>query len=205
MLEGITAGLILSLSLFPGTVWLVRVGYVGTPKQVYAVGAGFLSAQFVWLFVAIPGLMMMCKHLSMIRGLMHTFAAFTLLYLSIKFFRTRRADHLDPKVPLPAPKILFRNAFSQSFAIPMRLPAAMAIVLATGVYTNHIPSREIVPSVLFGGLIGTIWWWGKITLLSVAFAKKVPEPITLKSLNKIRPFCGVLFLVMAGLVLFFGL
>ena len=205
MIEGIMAGLILSLSLFPGTVWLVRVGFVGRPNQVVAVGAGFLVAQLFWLIVAVPGLMMMCRHLSMISFAMHAFAALTLFYLSVKFFRTRPADHLDPGVILLPPAVLFRNAFSQSFAIPMRLPAAMAIVLATGVYTNHVPSREIVLSILFGSLIGVIWWWGKITLLSVAFAKRVPEPITLKSLNKIRPFCGVLFLVLTGLVLFFGL
>lgn len=205
MLEGITAGLILSLSLFPGTVWLVRVGFVGSPLQVQAVGAGFLVSQLFWLIIAIPGLMMMCRYLHFMSFAMHVFAAFTLIYLSIKFFRTRRADHLDPKVSLSKPRELFKSAFSQSIAIPMRLPAAMAILLATGVYTNNEPEPSVVPSVLVGALIGVFWWWGKITFLSSMFAKKVPEPITLRSLNKIRPFCGILFMCMAGLVLFFGL
>ena len=89
---------------------------------------------------------------------MHAFAAFTLLYLSIKFFRTRPADLLEPEVVLSPTAVLFRNAFTQSFASPMRLLAAMAIVLATGVYTTRVLNREIVPSILFGSLIGVIWW-----------------------------------------------
>jgi hypothetical protein len=42
MLEGITVGFILSLTLFPGTVWLIKVGIGGTKGQVLAVGPLFL-------------------------------------------------------------------------------------------------------------------------------------------------------------------
>ena len=45
MIEGITAGLILSLALFPGTVWLAKVGVVGTKRQVFAVGLAFALSQ----------------------------------------------------------------------------------------------------------------------------------------------------------------
>ncbi len=57
MLEGITAGFILSLALFPGTVWLAKGGVAGTKRQVFAVGLAFALSQMVWLSVAIPGLM----------------------------------------------------------------------------------------------------------------------------------------------------
>ena len=40
----------------------MRVGYVGQPKQVIAVGAGFLVAQLFWLIVAILGLIIMCRY-----------------------------------------------------------------------------------------------------------------------------------------------
>ena len=205
MIEGITAGFILSLTLFPGTVWLARVGVSGRVSQVIAVGFGFWLAQLIWLFVAIPGLMMMSRHLSFVSAGMHMFASFVLAYMGYRFIRTRKADTLRIVDALPAPATLFRNAFNRSLAMPLRLPAAMAILLATGVYINNPAIWQVVPLVLLGALIGVSWWWGQFTILAVFFAKRVPERITLKSLNKIRPFCAVLCLCLAGIVLFLGL
>ena len=201
MLEGITAGFILSLSLFPGTVWLVKVGVSGTKRQVCAVGLAFALSQLIWLSVAVPGLMMMSKHLSFMRMGMHLFAVFVLGYMAVKFFRTRRVEVLNDSGELPSSMVLFRTAFNRALAMPMRLPTAMAVLLATGVYVTHLPSWQLVPSVLLGGLIGVGWWWGQMIFLSAFFAKRVPERITLRSLNKIRPFCAVLFCSL-GLIAF---
>ncbi|MGJ8640325.1 MAG: hypothetical protein ACSHYA_13130 [Opitutaceae bacterium] len=204
MLEGITAGFILSLTLFPGTVWLVKVGVVGSKRQVAAVGLAFWLSQFVWLLIAVPGLMMMCAHLVPIHWAMYLFAAFVLLYMALKFFRAKRVQALDDVEELPSMWMLFRLAFNQAVAMPMRLPAAMAILLATGVYINNTPTWTIVPSVVLGAFIGTTWWWGQFTFLSMFFAKRVPQPITIKSLNKIRPFCAVLSVFLALVTVFLG-
>ena len=204
MIEGITAGLILSLALFPGTVWLAKVGVVGTKRQVFAVGLAFALSQMVWLSVAIPGLMMMSKHLSFVRLGMHLFAVFVLGYMAVKFFRTRRVAVLDDTGELPSALVLFRTAFNRSLAMPMRLPMAMAVLLATGVYVNHPPSWQVVPAVMLGALLGIGWWWGQFTFLSAFFAKRVPVGITIKSLNKIRPFCAVLFCLLSLMALLFA-
>lgn len=204
MIEGITAGFILSLTLFPGTVWLVKVGVCGNARQVLAVGLAFWFSQLLWMLVAIPGLMMMARHLGFIRPGMHLFAAFVLLYLAFKFFRTKRVERLDDIKTLPSAMSLFRQALSQSFAMPMRLPAAMAILLATGAYINHTPNWAVVPSIALGALIGVSWWWGQFTFLSVFFAKRVPYPITIKSLNKIRPFCAALSCFLAFVSILLG-
>ncbi|HAQ58738.1 MAG TPA: hypothetical protein DCR32_06960 [Opitutae bacterium] len=204
MIEGITAGIILSLALFPGTVWLAKVGVVGTKRQVFAVGLAFALSQMAWLSVAIPGLMMMSKHLSFVRFGMHLFAVFVLGYMAIKFFRTRRVAVLDDTGELPTARVLFRTSFNRSLAMPMRLPMAMAVLLATGVYVNHPPSWQVVPSVMLGALLGVGWWWGQFTFLSAFFAKRVPERITIKSLNKIRPFCTVLFCLLSLMAVLFA-
>lgn len=205
MIEGITAGFILSLSLFPGTVWLARVGCHGGYAQVLAVGLAFWLSQLLWLVFAIPGLMMMCRQLSFLTVGMHVFAAFVLGYMGYKFFRARRVEHLDVPGELPGARELFRLALVQSLAMPMRLPAVMAILLATGVYINHAPNWGTQPMILLGALIGTTWWWVQFTSLALFFAKRVPEPITVRSLNRIRPFCGCLFSGLAVVVLFLGL
>jgi len=103
MLEGITAGFILSLTLFPGTVWLVKVGVSGRASQVLAVGLGFWLSQLMWMIVAVPGLMMMCRHLSFMSEAMYLFASFVLGYMGVKFLRARKADNLANAGPLPAP------------------------------------------------------------------------------------------------------
>lgn len=204
MLEGITAGFILALTLFPGTVWLAKVGVVGNKRQVLAVGIAFWCSQLLWLVVAVPGLMMMCAHLHFIQAGMHLFAALVLGYMGIKFFRTKRVTVLDDMASLSSSPRLLRAAFNQSLSMPMRLPAAMAVLLATGVYINHEPSWAVVPSVLVGAAIGTTWWWGQFTFLSMFFAKRVPQPITIKSLNKIRPFCACLCFFLALISVLIG-
>lgn len=204
MIEGISAGFIFSLTLFPGTVWLAKVGVQGTRAQVLAVGLGFWLSHFFWLMVAVPGLMMMSAHLPFIHFGMHLFAAFVLTYMAFKFLRSKRVERVDDAPALPKPWLMLNRAFAQSLAMPMRLPAAMAILLATGAYLNAPAEWASVPSVLLGAFIGVTWWWGQFTLLALWFAKRVPYPITIKSLNKIRPFCSVLCLCLAGIVLFLG-
>lgn len=204
MLEGITAGFILSLTLFPGTVWLAKVGVCGRASQVIAVGLGFWLSQLIWLLVAVPGLMMMSRHLAFVGEAMHAFASFVLAYMGVKFLRTRKADNLHHDSQLPSAPTLFRNALNRSLAMPLRLPAAMAILLSTAVYLNNQAVWSVVPFVMIGALLGVSWWWGQFTFLSVFFAKRVPERITLKSLNKIRPFSALLCFSLAVIVLLLG-
>lgn len=193
MLEGITAGFILSLALFPGMVWLVKVGVVGTAVQVFTVSLAFALSQLFWLLVSTPGLLMMMKHLAFLRPGIHLFATFVLFYMAFRMIRSRRVELLDDAGELPSLKELFRNAFNRALAMPMRLPTAMAVLLATGVFANNSTDWEVVPTVLLGELIGVIWWWGQFFLLTVLFVRRVPEHITMKSLNKICPFCASLF------------
>ena len=204
MLEGITAGFILSLALFPGTVWLVKVGLAGSPQQTFVVALGFALSQFSWLVVAIPGLLMMMKYLVPLRPAMHLFATFVLGYMAFKTVRSRRLETLSYSGELPALTVLFRNAFNRALAMPMRLPTAMAALLATGVYANNPLTRGLMAVVILGGFIGVFWWWGQLFVLTVLFARRVPEPITLKSLNKIRPFCAGLLGFLAVVALFWG-
>lgn len=193
MLEGITAGFIFSLALFPGTVWLVKIGVFGTAKQVLAAALGFALSQLFWLLVCIPGLLMMTNHLTSLHPGMHLFATFVLFYMAFKTICSRRVKTLDNAGELPSLKTLFRDTFNRALAMPMRLPTAMAILLATGVFVNNPPVWEVVPTVMLGGLAGISWWWGQVFLLTVLFVRRVPEHITMKSLNKIRPFCAGLF------------
>ncbi|MDQ8194878.1 hypothetical protein QEH59_10605 [Coraliomargarita sp. SDUM461004] len=205
MLEGITAGFIFSLTLFPGTVWLAKVGVNGSYRQVIAVGLAFWLSHFGWLFVAVPGLMMMSAHLSFVRFGMHLFAAFVLVYMALKFIRSKRVVRIDDAQTLSKPWVLFRIALSQSLAMPMRLPAAMAILLATGVFVHSSPDWTTVQRVLLGALIGVSWWWGQFTFLALTFATRVPYPITIQSLNRMRPFCAVLCACLAVIVLFLAI
>ena len=87
----------------------------------------------------------------------------------------------------------------------MRLPLAISLALGTMVFVNHPVSHSTVVWALLGAVIGVFYWWGQLAFLAVLFAKRVPEAITLKSINKIRPFAAVLFFVMAVLALLLAL
>ncbi len=199
MLEGITSGFILSLTLFPGAVWLVKVARAGGPLPALAVAGAFFLSQVVWLTLAATGLMLMYVQLFFMRGGIHLFAAFVLAYAGIKFLRCPRATGLDAEEDLPPAGELFSNAFRRSLGMPMRLPLAVALLIATGSYVNHVATPATALAVAAGGVIGTAIWWGELLFLAVVFGKRVPAPISLKSLNKIRPFSGILFLALAGI------
>jgi threonine/homoserine/homoserine lactone efflux protein len=201
MLEGIAAGFILSLGLFPGTVWLVKLGYTGAKSRVFAAAGAVALSQLVWLAVAISGVLLMTARLASLRIAMHGFAAFVLGYIAIKLMRTRRVEVLDDAGELPAVAALFHCTFNRALAMPLRLPTAMAVVLATGLTENHPSSWSTVALTLLGALVGVCGWWVQIALLSAWFVPRVPEPVTLKSLNKIRPFCGVLYGVLSLIAL----
>ena len=134
---------------------------------------------------------------------MHVFAAFVLGYVAVKFAGSRRVETLMHADHLPPGNILFRNAFNRAFAMPVRLPMAISILLATGAYINHHPTWEVIPVIVLGGMIGLVWWWVQMSLLAILFIKRVPESITLKSLNRIRPFCAILFGFLSLIALLF--
>lgn len=197
MLEGLTSGFILSLSLFPGTVWVARLGVVGERRHVMAACLGFGLSQWIWLCVSVPGLMMMLVNLHFVVTGMYWFAALNLAYMSVKFFRTPRAQDLED-VPAPSSSwSIFQHAFVQSLAMPMRLPIAMALILSTGTFINNPPVLESLLGILLGCLLGTLAWWGQLGVLLALFAKSVPVPVTLKSINKIRPLCACIYMVLA--------
>ena len=204
MLEGITAGFIFSLTLFPGAVWLVKLGYGVSSRRVLAVGFALFLSQSVWVSFSVPSLRMIAAHLDLLREGVHLFAALVLAYMAWKFFRAERVESLQVRKPVVEPLELFRNTLNQSLAMPMRLPSVMAILLSTGVFVNHEPTWENVLQIMLGGLIGTLAWWGQFTFLSLAFVKRVPVHITLKSLNKIHPFCSGLCVCLAVIVLLLG-
>jgi threonine/homoserine/homoserine lactone efflux protein len=201
MLEGIAAGFIYSLTLFPGTVWLVKVGVRGRQAQVLAVGSAFWLAQLIWFCIALPGLMIMYAQLAFIQFGMHLFAAFVLTYTAIKYIRSKQVESIDDAPELTAPIDQFKQSLNQALAMPMRLPVAMAILLASGVYINHPPQWQELPKIYTGILIGSTWWWAQFTFLSLYFVKRVPLPITIKSLNKIRPLCTAICLCLAIIAL----
>ena len=136
---------------------------------------------------------------------MYWFAALNLSYMGFKFFRTARAEQL---ADVPAPDAawpVFRRAFIHALAMPLRLPLAMALVLASGTFVNHLPTIGHLPEILLGALLGTVWWWGQLGGLAVLFAKTVPVPVTLKSINKIRPLCVCIYTVLAFGALYLSL
>ncbi|GEM_PF-473107 len=198
MLEGITAGFILSLALFPGTVWLIKIGRSGSRSQVFTIGVALALSQFFWICASAPGLMMMTKNLSFLRAGMYWFAAFVLTYMGVKILRSPKVTDLTFKLPKDLSKDnLFNTTLARAVAMPMRLPATVAILMATGVFINNDANTELVVYIVLGALVGILWWWGQFAILAAFFVKRVPLRVTLRSLNRIRMFSGILFFLLA--------
>ena len=200
MIEGIAAGLIYSLTLYPGMVWLTKVGLAGNRRQVAAVGLAFWLSHIVWLLISSCAVLLMIRNLSFLKMGIHIFAAFVLLYMARKFFLSRRVETLRDPHALPGSGKLFWSAFKQSFAMPLRLPAAVAITTATGVGGQELTVHSL--SLLFFGIfLGITWWWGKFTLIGIFFVRRVERPTTIRSLNRLRTFCAYLSVALAGVSL----
>lgn len=194
--KGIVLGFIYSVTLVSGTVWCAQVTIQRGFRAGLAAGAAVALAQGLLggaAVLALYGLTLLPLDLGTSLRLL---AVVVFLYMSGKMFMAPKATTISTPLTDTEPSQFFTTTFALAITMPMRLGGFLAFTIASG-----IPMKELSPVsvLLLANLIGfgSLVWFGYIVLLARIFGNRVPEHITLRSLNKLNGLSGVVFLLVA--------
>ena len=90
-----------------------------------------------------------------------------------------------------------KSSFWRSLVMPWRFPLWAVLIVSIGVHLRG-PGWELVPLFTLGAVLGQMGWFAHFVLVAGLFGRRVPEEISLRSLNKLRLLATV---VLGGLVL----
>ncbi|MBC2594492.1 hypothetical protein H5P28_09505 [Ruficoccus amylovorans] len=203
LLKGFVLGFIFSVIMVPGTVWCVQVTRRYGLRAGLAAALGITLGQGAWITtsVALMAVLWMLPLQSELTWIFRVLAALTLVYMALVMFRARRADSLDcPVLPGGASRI-FRGTMAVSMGMPMRFFGYMAFCVAAGL-EDHLPNQPgHALMVVVGAVCGTAVWWLYMVTLARVFGRRVPERISLRSINKLNPLGGGILLLVAVMTL----
>jgi threonine/homoserine/homoserine lactone efflux protein len=202
LLKGFVLGFIFAVTMVPGTVWCVQV------TRRFGLGGGLRAAlgiilgQSVWIAaaVALMGVLWMLPLQDKLTLVFRSLAGVVFLYMSYVHFRVRKADTLTcPELPEDG-KRLFRGTLAVSLGMPMRFFGYLAFCVAAG-FNTHSPGLHMWLLIVASAVVGTAAWWFYMVGLATVFGNKVPERISLHSINKLNPLSGVILLLIFAMTL----
>jgi hypothetical protein len=123
-------------------------------------------------------------------------AAATLVWMSIRNTRSPRIQGLILEVE-GSTWALLKASFWRSLVMPWRFPLWMGIIVSISIHLRG-PGWELAPLFTLGAVTGQLGWFAHFVLLAGLFGQRVPEDISLRSMNKLRLLATI---VLAGLAL----
>ncbi|WOO41945.1 LysE family transporter [Rubellicoccus peritrichatus] len=194
--KGLVLGFIYSVAMVSGTVWCAQV----TVKRGFVAGLavcfGIALAQAVlcgMALLALYGLLLMPFDLGFALRIL---ATVVFIYMAYKMFTAPKAKTLKSKEADTYPSRLFYITFILSITMPMRLGGYLSFSIAAGL-PFHGFSGVAAPWIAIAAGCGSMIWFTYIACLAALFGHRVPEHITLRSINKLNFLSGVVFALVA--------
>lgn len=192
---GFVLGFVFSVTMVSGAVWCVQItvhrGWVcGT-----AAGIGIALAQFIWSLLAAIIVWWLAKYSENFDWLYRITAALILGYMGMTVFQSPRFDTIHYDGPLKGFYNVLKATFNLALAMPMRLAGYTSLLIAVSLHLRVRP-MEFTFLLSLGVGLGSFVWWSYFTLLATLFGKRVPEKISVHSMNKLRFLGGTIFLVL---------
>lgn len=200
LFKGFVLGFIFAVTMIAGTVWCAQVTIRHGMRSGLGAALGITLGQAVWIVLAVSSVLLFTM-LPLNRELMpmlRTVAAIIFVYMSIKLFRARKAESLRCPAAEGGFDRILMGTLAVSLGMPMRYFGYVAFCVAAGLGYHRLDPERIT-LVIAGAVTGTALWWIYIVVLARIFGRKVPEPITLRSINKLNPLGGVLYLLIGAM------
>ncbi len=209
-ISGAIAGFLLVVTTVPLSVWVAQVGMSRGWVAGVAVVLGAGAALVAWALFFQLGIVSV-KHVAAtylpnpqqallaVSLIFRLLGGGVLLYFSLRQFRAPRAERLwldDLEEP---PSTLLRHTFVHAAFMPTLPLVALAMMVAAWLVENLLISG--MPMALAGYAAGVSAWLFLILYLAARWARRIPEAITLRSLNKLSTLAGMLYLGLAAVVL----
>ena len=193
LLFGGVLGFVFSVPLISGVVWCVQIAINRGWLAGLSAGLGIALAQTLWANLAAFLIFQLAPYSDRYNWAFRFLAAIILLSMSFRVFQIGKIESLAYKGSLVDANAIFRRTFIIALAMPMRFLGYLALLVAMSL---HLRVQPIVNGFLLaiGVGAGSFLWWLCFVTLAALFGKRVPEPITIRSLNKLR-FLGAAVLL----------
>lgn len=195
--KGLVIGFVYSVAMVSGTVWAVQVTLRAGLRSGLKVCAALGVAQLILCgmsLIALHGLSLLPVSLTVWLRLL---AIGVFSYMAYKMFTAPKVTSLESAEVDSLKGRLFTATFLLALTMPMRLGGYLAFAVAAGMPLHGLNYITALWVALAAG-IGSIGWFIYMVLLAKAFGKRVPERISLRSINKLNPLSGCVFGIVAA-------
>lgn len=182
---GAVVGLVFQASLAAGVVWVVEV----TMRRGFLPGtmaaAGLALAQVTLALVPFALLFSLGPWGRALDPTLRFLSIGTLLWLAWQVRGAPRLERLSTDLPSLSARGFFRRTYAMARRMYSRLAAYAALVCVLNIHLRAPgPTGALLAAIGLG--FGAFVWWFYFVLLAALFGSRVPEPITVKSLAKLR-------------------
>jgi len=196
ILGGIWLSLLYSAAVMPATVWVIQLTVSRGWISGLAAGLGLALGQLPWCLLASVLLLQFPAFWQPADHWIRALAVVFLVWMAIRSARAKPVGTIRLAIE-GSHWGIFEASFLRSLVMPWRLPLWATLIISIGV---HLRGPGLVAAFFFsaGCVVGQLAWHLHFTIVAALFGNRVPEDISLHSMNKLRLLAT---LVLGGLVL----
>ncbi|MEX0324096.1 MAG: hypothetical protein AB3N63_18200 [Puniceicoccaceae bacterium] len=198
IIGGIWLSLLYAATVTPASVWVIQLTVSRSWWNGFMAALGMVLGQFPWSCAAGILLFQFDQFWQDADMVLRILTATLFIYLSIRSQRAKQISGLRLEVEGSSFAIL-RMSFVRSLLMPWRLPIWMGLIVTMSIHLRGPGGLLALPFSL-GAVAGQMAWYVHFILIASLFGNKVPDKITLHSMNKLR-LLATLVLAGAGLMI----
>lgn len=205
---GVVLGMTFAVAMVSGSVWVVQLTLARGLRAGLSAAAGLALAQFPTAFGASWLVLSLWRIYYEWDWALRIVSAITLIYLAYGVKQGSRLKNLAYSGPLAVKGDVFLPSLGLAVTMPLRLPGYMALFIAVSLQVVLIRFEEARSFAGLGALLlttgvvlGALSWYIYFAVLAKVFGKRVPEPVSLRSLNKLRTMAVIIYVVLALIAL----
>jgi threonine/homoserine/homoserine lactone efflux protein len=184
ILGGIWLSLLYSAAVMPASVWVIQVTVSRRWLAGGAAALGLSLGQLPWCLLASAALFEFPQFWQAFDLHLRICMVLFLLWMASRCLKAPTVKGLKIETSAGVSQ-LFRLSLWRSFVMPWRLAVWAAFIVSIGI---HLRGPGWQAAVLFslGAVIGQLLWHVHFMVVAGLFGHRVPEDISLHSLNKLR-------------------
>jgi threonine/homoserine/homoserine lactone efflux protein len=199
VLGGIWLSLLYSATVFPASVWIIQLTVSRGWLCGLACSLGLALGQVPWCLIAGLLLFQFSEFWQAGDLWLRGAAVGILVWMAIRSTRSTRVLTLHVDIDAST-WTLFKSGLWRSLVMPWRLPLWMGIIVSVSIHLRG-PGGELAPLFTLGAILGQMGWFIHFVLIAGLFGHRVPEDISLRSLNKLRLLATVVLGGLAFIIL----
>jgi len=201
LLKGAALGFIVALSSIPALIWCVQITLRHGFIKGFSALSAFSSAQILWSGLAYATLLTVYSYANKGEVTLRLLAAVIFVYLALRIYGARKANSLKCPESVGGLIRIFVDTLFVSLLLPIRYITYLALAIVANI--------QILPLELYTVFLlacvtafGAVIWLGYIVAIAALFGHRVPEMISLKSINKLKFLSVITYLALAVISLF---